>query len=155
MKILAIDPGNIESAWVLYDVENKIPLKFVKEENNIFLTRFPEFKIEADSLAIEMIASYGQNVGKTVFDTCVWVGRYQQAWIDLGGKSSYVYRKDVKMHLCRSMKAKDSNIRQAVIDRYGGDKKIACGTKRNPGILYGMVKDIWQAMGVALTFVKH
>lgn len=71
-----------------------------------------------------MIASYGMPVGKEVFETCVWIGKFAEA---SGMKENYIYRKEEKMNLCHSMKAKDSNIRQALIDRFG-----VVGTKKNP-----------------------
>ena len=40
-----------------------------------------------------MIASYGMPVGKEVFDTCVWIGKFAEA---SGMKESYIYRKDEK-----------------------------------------------------------
>ena len=58
-------------------------------------------------------------VGKEVFDTCVWIGRFIQQAEEIGKGYSYIYRKDEKMNICHSMKAKDSNIRQALIDRFG------------------------------------
>jgi len=149
--ILAIDPGDVQSAWVLYDEESKKPLGYAKEENSIVLDKLPSFRAKTDRLALEMIASYGMPVGRTVFETCVWIGRFWQAW---NGNVNLVYRKDVKIHLCHSMRAKDSNIRQAIIDLYGGDKKTAQGTKKEPGPLYGMSKDMWAAFGVALTFAE-
>lgn len=71
-----------------------------------------------------MIASYGMPVGKEVFDTCVWIGKFAEA---SKLKEEYIYRKDEKMNICHSMKAKDSNIRQALIDRFG-----VVGTKKAP-----------------------
>jgi len=153
--ILAIDPGNTESAYVLYDEKTRKPVRFGKVENSEILYMMPSFSIDADKLVIEMIACYGMPVGKSVFETCVWIGRFVQAWRK---DFEYMYRRTVKMHLCNSVKAKDSNVRQAVIDRYeptGGGKTPQIGTKSKPGILYGMSKDVWAAMGVALTYANH
>jgi hypothetical protein len=53
------------------------------------------------------------------------------------------------MFLCGSMKAKDSSIRQAIIDRYRKpDGK--CPTKKG-GPLHGISGDCWAALAVALT----
>lgn len=106
-------------------------------------------------VGIEMISSYGMPVGETVFETCVWIGqvvRYIRHHYRTA--PSKVYRKDVKMHLCQSMRAKDANIRQAILDRYpqtGGGKLPQVGTKGQPGPLYGIVADQWAALGVAIT----
>ena len=86
--------------------------------------------VDYDVLVIEMIASYGMPVGKEVFETCVWIGRFKELAIIRNIKVEYIYRKDEKMNLCQSMKAKDSNIRQALIDRFG-----IVGTKKNPRLV--------------------
>ena len=101
-----------------------------------------------DLLVIEMIASYGMPVGKEVFDTCVWIGRFIQQTDEIGKSYSYIYRKDEKMNICNSMKAKDSNIRQALIDRFG-----EVGTKKNPGWFYGFKADVWSAYAVGITYI--
>ena len=62
---------------------------------------------------------------------------------------SRIGRKAVKIHLCGSMRAKDPNIRQALIDRYGGSSAI--GRKATPGPLYGVAGDVWAALAVAVT----
>jgi len=59
------------------------------------------------------------------------------------------------MNLCGVMKAKDGNIRQALIDRFpatGGGKIPQIGTKAKPGPLYGFSRDKWAALAVAVTF---
>jgi hypothetical protein len=100
-----------------------------------------------------MIASYGMPVGREVFETCVWIGRFMEQW-GAPDRVNLVYRKDVKMHLCGSPRAKDANIRQALIDLFeptGGGKTPQIGTKAKPGPLYGVSTHAWPALGVAVT----
>lgn len=147
-ELIAIDPGSTESAWVHFSGSN--PVGFGKECNHALLLRIQENNRYVTHIAIEMIACYGMPVGAEVFDTCVWIGRFRQAFRN---SSSYVYRKDEKMHLCGNMKAKDGNIRQALIDKYGG-KEMAIGTKKKPGTLYGMSGDCWAALAVGVTYLE-
>lgn len=158
--ILAIDPGPAESAFVLYDEHNRKVSDFWKEDNGLVLRRVEKLERNgyATSLVIEMIASYGMPVGREVFETCVWIGRFVQAWRrrhSNGYENShdFMYRSQVKNHLCGSMRAKDSNVRQALIDAFGGSKAI--GTKKQPGPLYGIKGDMWQALGVAVTYADQ
>ena len=156
--ILAIDPGTTESAYVWYR-EGEI-LGFGKVPN---LDLMNTAAIHAcDLMAIEMPACMGMVVGQSVLETCRWVGVFQQAF---GYTKSYlVYRKcrnkergieSVCMHLCQNNRAKDKNVRQAIIDRYpatGAGKIPQIGTKPQPGPLYGVSKDVWSALAVAITF---
>jgi hypothetical protein len=144
--ILAIDPGPTESAWVLYDDVFKTPLRWAKELNIVLRQSLPA----SDRMAVEMIASYGMPVGAEVFDTCVWIGRLVERHLEHGGGFKLVYRRDVKLHLCGDSRAKDANIRQALIDKWGG-KEAAIGRKAAPGPLYGITGDCWAALGVAVT----
>ncbi len=148
MRVLAIDPGNIESGVVLWDGEKIIQHgKYANDE--VLQIIYHE---SYDTLLIEMIASYGMAVGKEVFETCVWIGRFQQARIEnlpVSHDIRLVYRREVKLHHCQSAKAKDSNIRQALIDKYG-DK----GTKKAPGTTYGLSADTWQAFALATYFTE-
>lgn len=151
--ILAIDPGNERSAAVVLN-DDGAPVEFWKETNDEVRNRVLAIsKIFAPQhLAIEMIASYGMPVGKEVFDTCVWIGRFVEAWSSaLGSPYTLVYRRDVKMFLCGNNTAKDGNIRQALIDRFGG-KDAAIGRKKTPGPLYGFHDDLWAALAVGVTW---
>ena len=141
-KILAIDPGNEKSAYVLWNADSEELWEMGIEENEKLVSMLSSLRVGSDVLAVEMIASYGMPVGATVFETCLWVGRFIERWED---DYALVYRKDVKLHLCHTSKAKDANIRQALIDRYGEP-----GTKKEPGKLYGVKKDIWAALAVAV-----
>lgn len=153
--ILSIDPGNIESAYSIID-KNLKPVKFAKVQNEVFLEdlKLRRFSRDFDinHVAIEMIACYGMPVGKEVFDTCVWIGRFIEHMPD-GAKIQYIYRKDEKLNLCNSPKAKDANIRQALIDRFAKhDLKNGKGTKKNPDWFYGFAADIWSAYAVGVTY---
>jgi hypothetical protein len=139
--ILAIDPGTTQSAFVYWDsdmrvIREKGILQNDEMLNYIIHTCKSYPGSNSDVVAIEMVASYGMPVGKEVFETVLWIGRYWQA-------STFpvrlVYRREVKIHLCGSMKAKDSNIRQALIDMLGKD------------VTKGVSKDVWSALGVAVT----
>lgn len=152
--ILAIDPGSAQSAWVIYDIETKRPIQFGIEPNEKLLERFTKDpKIYAHKLAVEMISCYGMSVGTSVFDTCVYIGRLIQAWetSNPGLPWEFIYRKEEKMLLCNSMRANDSTIRQAIMDRYGSTRRKAIGIKKYPGPLYKIRKDIWAALAVAIT----
>ena len=150
--IFAIDPGNTESAFALINLPDFQLLEFGKVENEVLLKSVPFYVGLADHFAIEMVASYGMPVGKDVFETCVWVGRFVQK---AEGEHHFVYRKDEKVRLCHDSRAKDSNIRQALIDRYAKfDFKNGKGTKKNPDTFYGVSKDVWQAIAVAVTYYE-
>lgn len=160
--ILAIDPGNIESGVVLIRERDLKPLVAEKISNgellNNLITNRYETLEESEFIrhvAIEMIASQGMAVGKSVFETCVWIGRFIQALEDnyYDDSLKFIYRKDEKMNLCGSMRAKDSNIIQALIDRFAPNTpNKGKGTKKEPGWFYGFKKDIWQAYAVGVTY---
>lgn len=152
--ILSIDPGNVESAYCVIDKNNYKPIEFGKIKNEELreklLDELHYYPIE--TLAIEMIASYGMAVGKEVFETCVWIGRFIESF--KCPFTYYVYRKDEKINLCGSMKAKDSNIRQALIDRFATfDFKNGKGTKKQQDFFYGFSKDVWAAYAVGITWL--
>lgn len=156
MLILAIDPGNIDSAYVLFDYDNMKVMDFDKVENSVLRQKIYSFASAVDVCVIERIASYGMAVGAEVFHTCEWIGRFTEAAASAGMRRvEYILRMEEKMHICHSARAKDSNIRRALIDRFAKhDKKHGRGTKKNPDFFYGFAKDVWAAFAVAITYAE-
>lgn len=143
--ILGIDPGPTESAFAFVDDNGKIvdfrkvlnkDLRDLLQSNNLRFARLA---------AIEMIASYGMPVGAEVFETCVWIGIFSECLRRNNIPTVRPKRVTVKTHHCHNSTAKDGNVRQAVIDRLGPP-----GLKKTPGPTYGVTKDCWQAIAVAL-----
>jgi len=157
-RILAVDPGSAESGVVVYD--GAIPSGPVvlarKMENDDLLAclrikRFNTSDVDLSGphvLVVEMMRARGMPFSNDEMRTLVWLGRFLEAW---GGEWAEVYRADVKLHLCGSVKARDANIRAALIDRFGG-KDRAIGNKRAPGPLYAVKADAWSALALAVTF---
>jgi hypothetical protein len=145
MTLLAIDPGPVLSAWLVM-VEGKVS-HFDKTGNEAILHEIRRGACStAHHVAIEMIASFGMPVGREVFETCVWIGRFMEAFG--ADRCDRLTRIEIKSHLCHSAKAKDANIRQALIDRLGPP-----GTKKAPGGTYGISGDVWSALAVAVTWM--
>ena len=148
LKILAIDPGNTQSGVAILEMPNFRLEWFAKLPNEDVVKVAKRY--DFDEVAIEMVACYGMPVGKDVFETCLWIGRFMERLKE--HKISFVYRKEEKIHLCGSMKAKDSNIKQALVNRYAKhDFKSGKGTKKDPDTFYGVSKDVWQAVAVGVT----
>lgn len=139
--VIGIDPGPDQSAYIEFDGSRVWRRGIVanKELQDMisFLGQSPIF--------IEMIASYGMAVGASVFNTCVAIG-WLECEADARGLHSHrVFRKDIKLHLCQSPRAKDANVRQALLDRLGPQ-----GTKKAPGPTYGVKSHEWAALAVAV-----
>lgn len=135
--IVGIDPGPEWQSCVMYDAKLRLVLSVATFKNDFKSNFFKHCDI-----AIEWIESYGMAVGQDVFRTVFQIGRMQQQL----GPVRLIPRRDVKLTLCGSARAKDTNIRQALIDELG-----PVGTKKNPGPLYGVAGHYWAALGVAYT----
>ena len=164
-RLLAIDPGTAESGVVVVSgrvvrehatLPNADLLRMLRERQGsaaVFARAMGSgTPLPFETVACEMVAHYGSGmaVGAEVFEAVSWIGRFQEAWESRGGVFVRVYRRDVKLHICGSATAKDGNVRQALLDLYGGDK-AAKGTKKDPGPLYGVSGHQWQALAVAIT----
>lgn len=153
MRILGIDPSPIGATWVLLDEQGHV-FRACTEPIDDIVTWLRDMKFQTE-VAIEMPASYGMAVGVDVFETCEVVGRLHEAARLRGMPVVRYYRKTIKLHLCNACNAKDANIRQALLDRYGPTKELAIGTKKSPGPLYGFSADDWAALAVAVTHLDR
>jgi len=145
MKIIALDPGTTQSAFVVWDGDLIIAKGI--EKNEVLNSRLRDWGGLMFPMVIEQIRCYGMPIGQTTLDTVFWSGRFWESW---KGDRHLMPRLEVKKHLCHNGSAKDSNIRQALIDRFGPP-----GVKKEPGLLYGVKKDIWAAMAVAVTWMDN
>ena len=145
MKIIALDPGTTQSAFVVWDGDLIIAKGI--EKNEVLNSRLRDWGGLMFPMVIEQIRCYGMPIGQTTLDTVFWSGRFWESW---KGDRHLMPRLEVKKHLCHNGSAKDSNIRQALIDRFGPP-----GVKESPGLLYGVKKDIWAAMAIAVTWMDQ
>ena len=151
-EILAIDPGNIFSGYVIADPETLKPLEFGILANED-LEALVYDRHGLGGIVIERIAGYGMPVGADVFETCEEFGRLQMLAELRHIYAGHVYRKDEKLVICQSPKANDTNIRRALIDRFAQhDLKNGKGTKKDPDWFYGFSADMWAAYAVAVTW---
>lgn len=176
MRLLCVDPGPVKSGWVL--LEDDKPVKHGWNDNGDLrkwiLTEAISGKL--DELVIEDVTHMGMAVGKDVFETVRWSGRFDPDCL-----AKFIDRKQVKLNLCGNPRAKDPNIRQAIIDRYGGDSVAIGGKKcqtckgkgwrgrgRPPcdeckatgyehplGPLHGISGHVWSALAVGLTYLDQ
>jgi hypothetical protein len=118
--------------------------------NEPMLERLKERRFgESYITVIEKIEAMGMAVGASVFETVFWSGRFAEA----SKPFDRVTRRAVKLHLCGTMRAKDGNIRQSLIDRFGG--VAAVGRRSAPGPLFGISSHRWAALAVAVTWMDQ
>ena len=150
--VVAIDPGPENTAYAEMHREDLSIVEFGIKPNKEVLDSLRGHLWGFD-VRIEMIASYGMAVGASVFDTCVWIGRFTQVALDSNATSvDKVFRREVKMHLCGNATAKDANIRQAIIDKY--ESMHGSAVTKKGGMLYKVSKDVWAALGVGITAIE-
>ena len=128
MSILAIDPGTEKSGWCVMEEDGTV-LEFGWTDNADLKTRLEIYTDEEPDMMvlIEDISNYGMAVGRDTFETVKWMGRFDSVTVD--ACLAYITRPTIKAALCNSVKATDANVRQAVIDWYGGDS-VAIGGKK-------------------------
>lgn len=140
--ILAIDPGPLQSAYVIWYGRSHAGVGIV---SNFEICHMIHANYDISLVACEHIQNMGMPVGATTHETSYWIGEFRCETRKRKLEFVRVFRSQIKMHFCNSMRAKDPNIRQALIDRLG-----APGTKKNPGPTYGIKSHLWSALAIAI-----
>jgi hypothetical protein len=153
MRIFAIDPGNEESAYAVMDGYALLETaKKPNEEVRADLTGW--FLSGIETVVIERVQCMGMPAGRTLFETCEQVGRFTEIAERENIPFAYIYRNEEKLALCGDSRAKDTNIRAALIARFAKhDLKRGTGTIKNPDVFYGVSKDMWSAIAVGVTYL--
>lgn len=153
MMIFAIDPGSTQSAYCMMNGD-ALPLHFDKVPNAELVSLIRTYSKSLTAVIIERVASYGMPVGREIFDTCEWIGRYTQVADDLNLPVEYILRQEEKLFICKSPKANDATIRKALIDRFAThDFKTGKGNSRSPDFFYGFKADEWMAFATGIVYL--
>lgn len=153
MIVYGIDPGYEMSAVVVWDGKLILDSGYQSNDTMLEYLRYERTLAGPRILVIEQIESFGMAVGKTVFETVFQSGRFAEAWFPK--MVDRVPRRVIKLHLCGQARATDSNIRQALIDRFGPSTEKAIGKKASQGPLYGITSHKLAALAVALTWADQ
>lgn len=142
-RILGLDPGSDKTGWCAVRTEGGIEIVGSGHIDNWDLLKGlhdPPFR--SDQLVIEGVQWYGPDMhaGQVVFDTCEWIGMFHREWLTQDPDDLHydkIYPKDIKLVLCgMSSKVKKKQIRQRLIDRFGGAAAIGglkCSTCKGKG----------------------
>lgn len=153
MIILSLDVGTEQSGYCFMNSADYAPLEFGKMNNQELLERIVMMGLYG-ALVYEEFQSYGMTVGQSTIKSITWNGRFIQVAWDRKIPFYPIYRVEEKINLCKSTKAKDANLRQAMIDRFAKfDFKNGKGTKNNRDWFYGFSKDAWSAAIIGVTFI--
>ena len=181
--ILAIDPGSEQSAVLRYDVVHHT-VDCAGILKNMEVLEWLD-ATEGDVLVVEDTKAYTipKKKGGSFFPeelriTARWVGRFIERW---GGSYALVDRRRVKQLLCGVQAVGDPQIKDAILDRFGGRFHAVGGVRCRkckgkgwfgagrlvctecdgkqwlypPGPLTGIHDDLWAALAVAIAYCEE
>lgn len=163
-RIIAIDPGSRMSGWC--EVTGPEGLgAFTRPKVGHHATLLNKLVVAALMIAardevkpkvgLEAITPQ-QTMGASTIDTACALGGF----VALAKLSSFdvvlVTRGKVLKHFSvkRGPKA-DSELRRAIIERYGQDEAEALGTREHPGPLHGVANHQWSALAIGLLLLDN
>jgi hypothetical protein len=137
VRILGIDPGPYDSAYVIWDGETVIEKGYLA--NMVLLQRLTGNGY--DRMAIERVRIYVKYAGNDLSETAEWVGRF-----DGKNESMLIPQVLVRGHLCGTAAATCLAMKRALQDKF---PILADRTMANP--MRGANEHIWDALAVAVT----
>lgn len=185
--ILFIDPGSRHAGSVILEPRQGELPRLISTWNSTaeeFVTWLrSDLPAHVSGAVIEQVGHYGtgMSAGKDVFDTCRYIGRLEEClerrWLRW---TKTLRRQTVKTFLCGKATANDTNVRQALIDLWGGDTlaiggrkcqackgngwrgrgRPTCTTCRGlrwkipPGPLHGVAGHAWSALAVGACYLE-
>lgn len=152
--VIGIDPGPIASGYVLFSRGLGRVISAGELMNDDLLVLFGEWREEDCELVIEEVVSHGMPVGASVFETVFWSGRFADRAASFGIPWTRRPFVQVATWFCRNSRAREAHVRQVLLDRFGGTRKAAVGSKRAPGPLRGVQGHAWSALAVALSHIE-
>lgn len=175
MKIMAIDPGTTESAYVILDDQYQI-ISADKVGNDVVLSIIADAP-GLDAVIIEDIeprysstdrSAAGAVMGQSTIETIKAFGRFSWQAALRGLMVRSIFRRDERSCLIPTKrnalpplpetapKHADGQIRASLIRRFARhDQERGRGTKANPDTFYGFHGDMWQAMAVGVTWLDQ
>lgn len=165
--IIAIDPGNKISAGVMMDYQKTIWRSW-RLENSAMRNELWLLSGQYNAASL-VIGHTPQMSGNTKYDcqkynsktfvpnqvvlTAIEVGRFFEFWERFGATPAILLSQiKVKKHLLGRSTGTDADITQAILDIFGGTQDKVIGSKTSPGPLYGIKKDRWAAIALAITY---
>lgn len=175
MKIMAIDPGTTESAYVILNDQYQI-FSADKVGNDVILSIIADAP-GLDAVIIEDIeprysstdkSAAGAVMGQSTIETIKAFGRFSWQASLRGLMVGSIFRRDERSCLIPTKrnglpplpetapKHADGQIRASLIRRFARhDQERGRGTKANPDTFYGFHGDMWQAMAVGVTWLDQ
>lgn len=166
VSVLAIDPGPLTCGVVILDrVEGSVPrIRYAAAEvpTESVMARIEEaVAAYGMPVAIEHLSCYGVDFSAVLRDTALVSGEFRLRCRQLGKEATFITRPDVKIHITQSRKTKDKDIRDALIEKWGGEtaamgyQKIPGSKQRTPkGPLYDISSHAWAALALGVTFLE-
>lgn len=149
-SVVAVDPGYKQSAYVVFDGA-RICSHGIELNETLLAIVGDQGILQDSTLVLESMQLFASNhgVGREIFDSIFWSGRFAQAWQPR--PFDRILRSKVRSHL-QATKGGDAAVRASLIDRFGPYKEQAIGLKKTPGPLYGIHADEWSALAIACTW---
>lgn len=148
--VIGVDPGTTQSGIVTLERDGRVGVAQNIDNNEVMALLANTADIHRPGttfLAVEWIENMGMQMGQSTIRTVWWVGRFFQVWQPY--PVIEVPRREVKLKICGDSRAKDPNVRAALMGLYGEDPKAVVGTRKAPGPLYEVKSHAWSALGVA------